>query len=141
MRKFIEVEIPSDYGGYTPGWWKNHPLAWSNPPYDPDSTTLSDIGFAIDEAVYNDPLLKFGRGINPNDLMMTALSYKGGKGLSGAAQILFRAAIAGLLNVEDPINYPVDANYIITGVNNALNSYDRNTIINFALELDYYNNL
>ena len=58
--------------------------------------------------------------VDKDDSLLDALNYKGGEGLSGAAQTLLRAAVAALLNDAHPeINYPYVGD-IISDVNDAL---------------------
>jgi hypothetical protein len=71
-----------------------------------------------------------------------ALSYQGGSGTRGAAQILLRAAVAALLNAASPnVDYPLTTAEVISQVNAALASNNRNTMLAFASRLDSYNNL
>jgi hypothetical protein len=135
---FIEVPVPEQYEGLTPGFWKNHPEDWVG------YTTvqrLVDVGFVIpnDDGIMDD---NPKRPVDETDLLFTALRYKGGWGLSGAAQILLRAAVAAILNAAHPgINYPIaDPNDIIDDVNDALDG-TRSQMISLANELDEYNNL
>ena len=77
-----------------------------------------------------------------NKTLLQALSFKGNSSLSGAAQILLRAAVAALLNASSPdVDYPRTVNEIITDVNAALASNSRSTMLNLAASLDADNNL
>jgi hypothetical protein len=77
-----------------------------------------------------------------DDTLLQALSYKGGRGLSGAAQILLRAAAASLQNAcGDNVDFPVTVDDVIEGVNEALGSLDRGEILSLASALDFANNL
>jgi hypothetical protein len=126
----IEVEIQCEgEEGLTPGFWKNHPDAWADTPYDPDSTTLGDV-FSSSKSYFHE-----------DDTMLQALSYKGGPRLDGAAKILLRAAVAAVLNAAHPlVNYPLTLDEIIYQVNSALDSEDRDTMLDLAFDLDTYNN-
>jgi hypothetical protein len=77
-----------------------------------------------------------------NATLRQALSFKGGRGTTGAARILFRAAVAALLDSAHPgIDYPRSTADVIADVNAALASLDRNTMLDLAAELDADNNL
>lgn len=111
--------------GYTPGYWKNHPMAWGTQ-YTP-STGVNTV---------------FGLQSN-SDTLMTALGYKGGSDTEGATRILLRAAVAALLNEDKFGNgYPPYATTgdLIGAVNEALESNDRATMITLANTLDKWNN-
>jgi hypothetical protein len=68
------------------------------------------------------------------------LSFKGGSTVNGAAQILLRAAVAGLLN-SVKVGYPLTTAQVISQVNTALASCDRATILALASTIDGFNNL
>jgi hypothetical protein len=113
--------------GCTPGYWKNHPEAWT---YFKTTATL--------ESVFNVP-----DNLNMDNItLLAALDGNGGPGVKGAAEILLRAAVAALLNsTHSVVDYPRTTDEIITAVNTALASGDRNTILQLAKELDADNNL
>ncbi len=118
-----------DPGGCTPGYWKNHLETWVPTGIDPDEP-LGD-HFDVSEDFEEITLLE-------------ALSFKGGKGVEGAIRILLRAAVAGLLNMEflygDPdMHYPMYD--LISRVNSALDSGNRDTMLSLKDEIDQYNNL
>jgi hypothetical protein len=76
--------------------------------------------------------------------LLEALDVSGGGGntLTGASRTLLRAAVAALLNASsNGVNYPISTAKIISDVNEALASGDRNTILTLAGTLDGYNNL
>jgi len=87
----------------------------------------------------------------PSDLsgddLLDALKYKGGKGELGAARILLRAAVAGILNyeylgIDNPeFEYPMTLNEIVSQVNSAIASGDRDAMLDLKDEIDGYNNL
>ena len=121
-------EVPYDYYGATPGFWKNHPDAWPEGYYP--NTVIDDVFSAVSEYSLS------------GDTLMEALRYKGGNGEVGAARILLRAAVAAVLNAEHSvINYPMTYMEIVSAVNNALLSHDRGTMIGLSTELDVQNNL
>lgn len=125
---FIEVVVPGNYEGHTPGFWKNHLTAW-HAPYTP--TTLVGNVFTIPNALNE---------LSGNSLL-NALQYKGGRYDIGAARILLRSAVAALLNAVDPdITYPLSTTAIINQVNYAL-AHGRSAMLNLESTLDDYNNL
>jgi len=140
---FIEVPIPEPYEGLTPGFWKNKGVrvGWPSPyiPKGPSATTLGDAGFVIPGGSMTDNII---RPVYPDDTLIKALSYKGGKDVSGMAQILLRAATAALLNAAHPeVNYPLTVTEVISQVNTALATEDRDTMELLKNDLDGYNNL
>jgi hypothetical protein len=103
--------------GCSPGFWKNHNEAWVG--YSPGQTLGS---------VFAAP--------SPFDTetLDSALDGGGGPGLDGALEIMFRAAVAGLLNRDFP------ANGFINRVNAKIATGNRDTILKFAGKLDMQNN-
>ncbi len=128
----------SQFEGCTPGFWKTHaglgpgPQANAWEAFAP--TDQLDSVWTIPGCL-TDP--KFGTAT-----LHDALSFKGGSGVNGAAQILFRAAVAALLNAaSSDVNYPLSTADVISMVQTALNSCDRNTMLTLAGDLDEKNNL
>jgi hypothetical protein len=116
--------------GCTPGYWKNHEESWAGTGYTTDQTVESVFA---DAAGY--PALAAAS-------LLDALDFGGGPDAEGAAQILLRAAVAALLNASHPdVNYPTSAADVITMVNAALASGDRDTMLALATSLDNDNNL
>jgi hypothetical protein len=110
--------------GCTPGYWKNHTDAWVG--YTPGQKVNSV--FTVSGSLGNATLL-------------SALHFGGGGGVSGATQILLRAAVAALLNASNPdVDYAFTEAQIIAGVNSAIASGNRATILAAATRLDGYNN-
>jgi hypothetical protein len=125
----ITVQNCGGNQGCTPGFWKNHPLAWPTTGYSQNQTL---------ESVFDVP---DSLGLD-NVTLIQALSLPGGSTLQGAAQILFRAAVAALLNsAKSGISYPLTTAQVISEVNTALASLNRSTILNEATRLDQFNNL
>jgi hypothetical protein len=96
------TNTPPHGEGCTPGFWKQeqHFYAWPAP-YTP--TTLL-------KNVFNLNGFTDLNGIgSPNDSLLDALNYMGGDDLNGAAEILLRAAVSGLLNAASP-----DVDYALT---------------------------
>ena len=113
--------------GLTPGYWKNHPEACVG--YSTNQTL---------ESVFDVP---DSLGLD-NVTLMDALRFKGGPGVNGGAQILLRAAVAALLNAASPdVDYPRSTVQVISQVNTALASLDRDTMLDLASQLDAFNNL
>lgn len=122
---------PPGTEGCTPGYWKQaHHQPWTGTGFTP-SQNLSSV-FTIPGSLSSFASWSL-------DL---ALEGGGGAGLSGAAQILFRAAVAALLNAAHPdVDYPLSVSSITSQVNAALASGNRSTILNLAADLDSKNNL
>jgi hypothetical protein len=118
--------------GCTPGFWKNNANKnggnlWIG--FTP-SELLSTAGFAVPTT--------FSDGSTIADAtLLAALSFQGGSTLDGAAEILLRAAVAAILNADQ---FGGSASGIISAVNKALASNDRDTIINLANLLSAANN-
>ena len=72
--------------------------------------------------------------------LIQALKFHGGKGESGGARILLRAAVAAVLNDAHPNVGSVYSGDIIADVNAALASEDRGVMLSLASELDTANN-
>jgi hypothetical protein len=129
---YLGVAEPPPPGdeGCTPGYWKNHPGSW--PP------TGYSTGQRVDSV--------FAGSSGYPDLaaatLMQALSFGGGPGVEGAAEILLRAAVAALLNAAHPgVAYPRSVAQVVTDVDAALLSHDRDTMLVLAAALDADNNL
>ena len=117
-----------DTQGCSPGFWKNHVTLefWFWLP----GQNLDPV-FDVPDALGLD-----------NVTLLEALSFPGGPGQLGGAQILLRSAVAALLNAAVPnLNYPLSQSDVISQVNAALASGDRATMIALADLLDSYNNL
>jgi len=126
----VNNQTPAE--GCTPGFWKTHPDSWED--YDPDQL-VKDV-FAVPGKYKLDgtPLMKYE--------LIEALDFPGGTGEEGAAQILLRAGVAAVLNAsDDDVSYPLAEGEVISRVNAALDSGDRDTMLSLADELDGYNNM
>ena len=109
--------------GCTPGYWKNHLSSWAG--YGPDQTLVSVFG-----------------GDALEGTLLDGLRFGGGPGVTGAKQILLRAAVAALLNSASPgVDYTRTTADVISAVSTALASGDRSTILALATALDTDNNL
>lgn len=115
--------------GCTPGYWKNHADSW--PPTD------FATGQAVEEVFAQASLYPDLGGAS----LLDALSFQGGPGLDGAAGTLLRAAVAALLNAAHPgVDYPQALADVVSAVDAALASEDRDTMIDAAGLLDDDNN-
>jgi hypothetical protein len=115
--------------GCTPGFWKNNTQVWGPTGYAP-GTTLGSV-FTVPAGFSS-----FGGAT-----FSQALAYGGGAGLDGAARIMFRAAVAALLNAAHPgISYAYSTAQVVEAVNAALASGSRATILALATNLDTANN-
>ena len=140
-----DATVSFTWRGRTPGYWKNHPAEW---PINFTMTnykgqTVAVTTFTNVRSVFNVPTSSTFSCIKSGDKLMTALSYKGGSTLCGATQILLRAATAGLLNeISFGDAYPAFASPqdLINAVNAAIATGNRQTIINLANQIDYWNN-
>lgn len=127
---------PPTGNGCTPGYWKQtqHFDSWVATGLKPTD--------AISSVFSKSSLYSLNGKKLSTYKLVEGLDFQGGSDLSGAAQILLRAAIAADLNARSPgMNYPLTATQIVTAVNNALASGNRNTIIDLASQLDTNNNL
>jgi hypothetical protein len=76
-----------------------------------------------------------------NSTLLQALQFGGGPDVTGAAQILLRAAVAALLNsTNSTVDYQLTTAELIAQVNAALATGDRDKILALATKLDQYNN-
>lgn len=113
--------------GCTPGYWKQsfHFASW--------------VGFTPTQTV--DSVFT---GVMPalsGETLLAALQGGGGSGLLGAEKILLRAAVAALLNASSgTVAYPFTQADIISAVNTALATGDRDSILTLATTLDNANN-
>jgi hypothetical protein len=116
--------------GCTPGYWKNHTSSWAGTGYTPGQTTGSVFsGASAFPSLAGKTLLQ-------------SLQGGGGPGTLGAATILLRAATAALLNAgHSGVDYPLTQAQIISQVNAALASNNRDTMLSLAGTLDGDNNL
>jgi hypothetical protein len=116
--------------GCTPGYWKNHTDSWPPTGYstgDKVKDVFADAG---------------GFPTQGNATLVEALGFSGGPGVDGAAEILLRAGVAALLNAAHPaVAYPRTPAQVLTAVNTALASHDRDTMLALAASLDADNNL
>jgi hypothetical protein len=73
--------------------------------------------------------------------LLQALNFRGGSNTEGAAEILFRAGLAALLNSARPeVHYRLTTTEVIAAVNTAIASNNRSSMLDLAARLDMYNN-
>jgi hypothetical protein len=127
---FGYCDEPTGDEGCTPGYWKNHVVAWEYTEFTPDQTVESVFAAA---SAYDE--------IAPRTLM-EALRFHGGSGVEGGARILLRAAVASVLNASHPdVDHPDTVDGIVDDVNAALASGDRHEMVTLGSWLDDANNL
>jgi len=122
-------EPPEKLGreGLTPGFWKNHTSLWQV--YKPNQTL---------ESVFNVP---DSLGLD-NKTLLEALQFGGGPGVKGAAQNMFRHAVAAILNASHKlVDYPITTSTIISKVNTALASNSVSQLQSVKNLLESYNQL
>lgn len=123
------TEVTGDQG-CTPGYWKNHTGSWTGTGLSPSQTTAS-----VFSAASAFPSLA-------SKTLLQSLQGGGGPGTLGAATILLRAATAALLNAAHKgVDYPLTQAQVISQVNAALASNNRDTMLSLASTLDGDNNL
>lgn len=131
-----EPEDEPGIEGCTPGYWKNHAGARRNQPnsWQPTGYAPSD---ALNSVWSQTNLYGFG-----SHSLLQGLNFGGGGGTQGAAQILLRAAVAGLLNASHPdVDYAgLSESALISAVADALASQDRATMLTLAGRIDTDNN-
>ena len=122
--------------GCTPGYWKNHTDSWEEA--RPDSLFSNKFG--------TDGTSGYLVGLTFAD----ALNGGGGPGVEGAEKILARAATAAYLNAaNEGLGYPwrrtsdgLDGRPpLVPTVRDAIDSGDRDTMLDLAARLDADNNL
>lgn len=118
------------FEGETPGFWKNHLDAWG------------PTGYSTDDLVGDYFIIPSALSELADDTLLQALKYHGGKGAIGAARILLRAAVAGLLNSAHPdVNYLYSYSGLQYLVNYPLSILDADMMILREALIDAQNNL
>jgi hypothetical protein len=121
---------PAGTNGCSPGYWKNHTGSWAAAGYSPGQTAVS-----VFSAASAFPSLA-------GKTLLQSIQGGGGPGTLGGATILLRAAVAALLNASDPaVGYPLTQAQVISQVDAALASNNRDTLLALASTLDDDNNL
>jgi len=116
--------------GCTPGYWKNHADSWPATGYSTGQAVTSVFAQA---AAYP---------AEGSATLIQALNFGGGPGVEGGVRNLLRAAVAGLLDAAHPgVDYPNTPSEVISAVDAALASGDRDTMLALASAIDANNNL
>ena len=127
---------PPSGEGCTPGYWKakNHWDSWVPTGYSTNQKINTVFTVPASLTLKNKNLGMY--------TMIQGLSFQGGSTTSGKAEILLRAAIAGVLNAAHP-----DLDYegytpatLIAAVNEALASLNGATMVALAAKIDELNN-
>jgi len=130
----IELTVPGEYEGLTPGFWKNHPDLWTG--YSTNDTFYDVFGVYItintggkSSGIYNPTLIE-------------AIGAKGGVNeTAGIYDALARHAVAALLNAAHPdVTYPMTEQEIIDAVALAIGNADMTDAEPLKNMLDTYNN-
>jgi uncharacterized repeat protein (TIGR01451 family) len=125
---FGQSSPPSGAEGCGSGFWKNHPDSWS-----PTGYSTNQLVTSVFVAAASYPEIASAS-------MITALSFKGGKGIEGGARNLVRKAVTAVLNAAHPdVNYPLTVPSIVSDVNAALASGNRGAMMSVATVLENYN--
>jgi hypothetical protein len=135
--KEIPPPPPTGTQGCTPGYWKakQHWDSWAGTGYT--TTQLVSSVFDVPAGLNSE---KKGLPLGGYSLV-AGLGFQGGNTLGGKAEILLRAAIAGLLNSSnDNVDYFYTTAALISSVNAALNSGDGAAMIALASRIDTENN-
>jgi hypothetical protein len=124
---------PPTSKGCTPGYWKQdqHFDSW------PSGVTPSQY---LKTYFSGTIPLSFGGKSLGNYTMLDGLKMKGGSGVDGAWQILMRAAVAAYLNSKMNFGYQYTTAQVVSMVNTALASNNRDLIVITAGKLDLANN-
>ncbi|MEX1182151.1 MAG: ice-binding family protein [Gemmatimonadota bacterium] len=113
--------------GCTPGYWKNHHGSWEPTGFSPDQTVGS--------------VFTGASATNAAATLNKALAFPGGPRVEGGQRILLRAAVASLLNAAHPdVNFGLTVAEVISKVDAALASDNRQEMLDLAEELDALNN-
>jgi hypothetical protein len=114
--------------GCTPGYWKNHLDSWAAAGFSP-SQALSTVFSAA------------GLGTLAGNSLLEALNYDGGSSIVEKKRILLRAAVASVLNSAHPgVSFDMTTSDIVSAVNAALATNNKDTILALADRLDRLNN-
>jgi len=109
------------------GYWKNNLGAWSMINYVPGQTL---------ESVFNIPD-QYGLD---NMTLLESLNTTSGTNIVAVATNLLRVATTALLNIShNEVDYPITTQQLISSVNSALASNNKNTMSQLAGTLDKYN--
>jgi hypothetical protein len=124
---FVNSPPLSGNQGCTPGYWKHtqHFASWGN---------ISQTAAVMTVFTGAAPAFE-------TETLLAALQGGGGPGVAGAETILLRAAVAAFLNASNSaVSYPLTSAQIVSEVNAALQSGDRDTMLLLGSRLDGFNN-
>ena len=132
----VTAQDASHYLGYllgnqgcTPAYWKNHTGSWPPTGYTPNQTVVS---------VFTESS-RFPAQASAT--LLEALGFDGDITVAGAAEILLRAGVAGLLNASHPgVAHPRTPAAVSSDINTALASESRDTMLMLAAALNADNN-
>src|SRR5436305_814395 len=96
--------------GCTLGFWKNHTSDWVT--YQPTDTIGTTFNLTTTQTPY------------ASNTLLEGLGFQGGTGVLGGERILFKQAIAGLLNSSAGLDYGASTTEIIRLTRNAIISGD-----------------
>jgi hypothetical protein len=121
----VQPDLPPTEGleGCTPGFWKNHPAAWTAP-YTPGT-----------------PLNSVFTAAPAGPSLSDALRFQGGSDAAAKTRILLRAAVAALLNIaHSDIDYPLTVADLVAVVNDAIVNGTNEDKTTLAGQIDELNN-
>ncbi len=128
---------PEVHTGCALGFWKHNkdfPF-WSGTDLNGNPVTPSTLVKDVFARAGSAPYTALG-----NDTLLQALSFHGGRTLEDAAQLLLKQAVAAFLNAESPsLTFNLTPAQVQSEVNAALNSQDRDTILNLQAQFDALN--
>lgn len=122
--------------GCAPGYWKNHTNNWNEDTKNQIKPTRS---------IHQGGAFSVSKSFR-GDSFLDALNYRGGPGAEGAEQILLRSGSAAFLNAaHEGVGYPYrrwSGKFpIVPQVNKAIQSGNRERMLDVATKLDKANNL
>ena len=115
--------------GCTLGFWKNHTSAWVG--YSPTDTIGATFNLTTAQTPY------------ASNTLLEGLNFGGGTDVLGGERILFKQAIAGLLNVSAGLDYGsgTTTTLVINMTRNAILSGNRDRMVNLAHQFDIRNSV
>jgi hypothetical protein len=115
--------------GCTLGFWKNHTSAWVG--YSPTDTIGATFNLTTAQTPY------------ASNTLLEGLNFGGGTDVLGGERILFKQAIAGLLNVSAGLDYGAGTTttLVINMTRNAILSGDRDRMVKLAHQFDIRNSV
>ncbi len=127
---YFGLEEGTDGQGCSHGYWKNHLDSWALAGFSSDALVNSVFVEATAFSAFD------------SSTLLGALRFGGGPGPEGGAKILLRQAVAALLNAaHHDVGFPRTGAEVISSVDAALATGDRQTMLTLKDELDAENNL